>query len=97
MMNSAFSQISDLVIEEHVASTNDFFRLSRLTLDDLHCYANPLSGAARLVVRGAHAAVSDTEIIQVVRIAMVDYRGIDDSLFAVADSEEMAGTVIADC
>jgi hypothetical protein len=77
---SALSHVSDFVIEEHVASTNQFLQLSRLTLDDLNVYAKPLSDAVQLVMRGAHYDVSDAEIIEVVRRAMNAYRSIDDGL-----------------
>ena len=74
------SNLPALVIDEHVCATNRFLQLSRLTLDDLNCYAQPLSEAALLVMRGAHDPVSDAEILAVFRRAMNDYRAIDDGL-----------------
>ena len=82
------------MIEEHVAATNDFLQLSRLTLDDLHCYANPLSSAARLVMRGAHDPVSDAEIIEVMRLAMAEYRAIDYALERAAEAEDRAAGLV---
>jgi hypothetical protein len=35
--------ITEFEIEEHVASTNRFFQLTGLTLDDLNPYARPLA------------------------------------------------------
>jgi hypothetical protein len=77
---SALSHVPDFVIEEHVASTNQFLQVSRLTLDDLNVYAKPLSDAVQLIMQGAHHPVSDAEIIEVVRRAMNAYRSIDDGL-----------------
>jgi hypothetical protein len=84
---SALSHVPDFVIEEHVASTNQFLQVSRLTLDDLNVYAQPLSDAVQLVMRGAHHPVSDDEIIEVVRRAMKEYMAIDDDLLAVAAAD----------
>lgn len=65
------------MVEDQVAATSDFFKLSGLTLDDLHCYANPFAAVVQLVMRGAHCPVSDAEVLEVVRLAMAEYRGLD--------------------
>lgn len=90
MVLSALSDVPDFVIEDHVAATNDFFKGSKLKLDDLHVYANPMSIAAQLVMRGAHRPVSDAEIIESIRLAMAEYRGIDYALERAADAEDRA-------
>lgn len=85
---SALSGVPAFVIEEHVASTNRFLQLSRLTLDDLHVYAEPLNDAALAVKLLAHRSITSAQAAEMLRQSAVQYRAIDDALEAAADAED---------
>src|SRR5579863_4119897 len=72
---SALSVVPEFVIEEHIASTNRLFQLTRLTLDDLSVYAKPISDAVLAVMRRAHDSITETDAHEIIRrAAVVEYR-----------------------
>ncbi|MGO9940048.1 MAG: hypothetical protein ACLPH3_20465 [Terracidiphilus sp.] len=79
--------IAQFEIEEHVAETNQFFKLTGLTLDDLNTYAKSLAP----MVTAAHGAVLGTGTLEQANDAMRqgvnEWKQIDA---AIGDDEEEA-------
>ena len=69
-------EIADFEIEEHVANTHRFFKLTHLTLDDLDVYT-PL---VDLVLAARDRSMTNQQRCRAILKATADIKAIDDAL-----------------
>ncbi len=69
-------------IEEHLVETNDFFKTSHLTLDDLHEYGNPLGHLASAVYRASEGFITKQQAIEQTLIAIDQLQAIHQAMNA---------------